>query len=261
MKFLPKTLEPCIVQKHAEPKINATITAVSNNAALSSAINSDILWMLCRFKFNDAYSVPGWAGWVSVLSEQKSQQRQSVIGYMTPLSESISEYSTLREVLTISQQATEKLNQKFTLVTFDMAAAIKAYNVIWQSNNFQNVVVNIGAFHTICSYLGCLGKIMAGSGYEDILVASEICASGSINKVMSGKHYNRAISIHKTMMESLERLLFTVYADNHPENLPDKVGWERFKCLAENPNNSNLKLVNNNESCKTFLSQYEKFKL
>jgi len=39
--------------------------------------------------------------------------------------------------------------------------------------------------------MGTLGKFVTGSGFEEILQESGICASGSINKVMGGKHYNQ----------------------------------------------------------------------
>lgn len=82
---------------------------------------------------------------------------------MTPITSPITEYSTIEEILAQSQKVTEKVGQTHTLVTFDLATAIKAYAVQWHSNKFQDVVINIGDFHTICSSFGCLGKLMAGS--------------------------------------------------------------------------------------------------
>ena len=41
--------------------------------------------------------------------------------------------------------------------------------------------------------IGALGKYMQGSGFEDVVIESGICASGSLKKVMSGKHYNHAL--------------------------------------------------------------------
>lgn len=106
---------------------------------------------------------------------------------MTPITSPITEYSSIEEILTQSQKATEKTGQVYTFVTFYLAAAIKAYAVQWHSNKFQDIVINIGGFHTICSFFGCLGKLMADSGFEEVLIESGICASGSIAKVMSGQ--------------------------------------------------------------------------
>ena len=46
---------------------------------------------------------------------------------------------------------------------------------------------------------------MKGSGFEDIVIEAGVCASGSLQKVMSGKHYNLALKVHKMVLEELER--------------------------------------------------------
>ena len=45
---------------------------------------------------------------------------------------------------------------------------------------------------------------MKGSGFEDIVIEAGVCASGYLQKVMSGKHYNRALRVHKMVLEALE---------------------------------------------------------
>lgn len=65
---------------------------------------------------------------------------------------------------------------------------------------------------------------MAGSDFEEVLIESGICASGSIAKVMSGKHYNRALRVHKIMMEALQKLLLTIFMTLNPESNPDAEG-------------------------------------
>ncbi|CAB4045000.1 Hypothetical predicted protein, partial [Paramuricea clavata] len=50
----------------------------------------------------------------------------------------------------------------------------------------------------------------------DLLVESELVASGSINGVINGKHYNRAIRTHKVMFEALTRVLFDMYMQSLP---------------------------------------------
>ena len=69
---------------------------------------------------------------------------------------------------------------------------------------FGKVIIRIGIFHTICSLFGALGKHMKGSGFEDIVIEAGVCASGYLQKVMSGKHYNRALRVHKMVLEALE---------------------------------------------------------
>jgi len=94
----------------------------------------------------------------------------------------------------------------------DLAAAKMAYDIIWDSGDkFSNVILNLGPFHVMCSFMGALGKMMTSSGFEDILIESGLCASGSIHQIMSGKHYNRAVRVHSTMLDALQRLLLEAF--------------------------------------------------
>ena len=72
----------------------------------------------------------------------------------------------------------------------------------------MDTFIHLGAFHTLASYLGALGKRLRGSGFSEIIIKSGVCASGSLEHVLTGKHYNIAMRIHKLTLEALERLLF-----------------------------------------------------
>ena len=102
-------------------------------------------------------------------------------------------------------------------MTGDLAVAKKAYVIVWQNERFQNVVVRLGMFHFLCSYMAALGKLVRGSGLGDIIVQSGICASGSIEAVLAGKHYNRALRVHKAVLESLQRLLLESFLSESTE--------------------------------------------
>jgi hypothetical protein len=49
---------------------------------------------------------------------------------------------------------------------------------------------------TCTMHMCAFGKLMGASEFEDILIESGLYASGSINKVMNGKHYNLAMHVH-----------------------------------------------------------------
>ncbi|KAK3732161.1 hypothetical protein RRG08_026543 [Elysia crispata] len=153
---------------------------------------------------------PSWKGWLSATQETKTHTK-SVVDYMAPINASINENSTIQAVIQISQE----VEQEYTFVTFDLAVAKKAYALIWHdAERYKNVVIHLGVFHTVLSYLGVLGKLMKGSGFEDIITEAGLCASGSLDKMMNGKHYNRALRVHTIMLEALERLLFTAFEQN-----------------------------------------------
>ena len=77
-------------------------------------------------------------------------------------------------------------------MTFDLAVAKKAYALVWQHpDTYKNVFIHLGVFHTMLSYLGALGKVMRGSGFEEVVIEAGLCATGLLEKVLIGKHYNR----------------------------------------------------------------------
>ena len=63
----------------------------------------------------------------------------------------------------------------------------------------------MGAFHTIGTLLGIIGKRFQDAGLRDICIESGIIAEGSVSGVSEGKRYNRAVRFHKLLYESLMR--------------------------------------------------------
>lgn len=80
----------------------------------------------------------------------------------------ITEAATAQKVLQISLEATQELGQPYTFVTFDLVIAKKAYDIVWQNlRRYKTVIIYLGVFHTIMSYLGALGKLQIGSGFGE----------------------------------------------------------------------------------------------
>ena len=80
----------------------------------------------------------------------------------------------------------------------------------------------------ICAFMGALGKYVRCSGFEEIFIDSGICARGSIEKVITGKHYNREIFVHKIVAEGLECLLLMKFEETRDgrirESNPSEAG-------------------------------------
>ena len=63
----------------------------------------------------------------------------------------------------------------------------------------------MGAFHIACVFVAVIGKWFADIGLRDLLLESRIIGSSSVNGVLEGKHYNRAVRVHKIVLEALPR--------------------------------------------------------
>ena len=173
---------------------------------------------------------------------------------MLPVFAPITENATVQYILRLSQKVSKEVNQPYTIITADLAVAKKAYNIIWQNlQEFSNVVIRLGVFHFICAYMGAVEKNLRGSGFEEIILEAGICASGSIEKVMTGKHYNRALRVHKVVLEALERLLLQYLRSNSGDEL-DESTWEAVMHLAKNPCKEKLREALENPGCQKLLS-------
>ena len=114
-------------------------------------------------------------------------------------------------------------------------------------------------FHITCAYMCALGKGMRCSVFEEILVKSGVCASGSIEKVMTRKRYNRALHVHKLVFERLERLLLQVFESSRGDIL-DEEARSILICLVGEPCKETLSEAMANESCMKMLSLFSEFK-
>ena len=103
-----------------------------------------------------------------------------------------------------------------------------------------------------------MGKLIGGSGFEDVIFQAGICSSGSMNGVISGSHYNRSWAVHGLFSEALERLLFerflTIVDDT---DIPDVI---RCNLLNRKATDNLLNDIEFNIEVARFFTLYENFK-
>ena len=57
------------------------------------------------------------------------------------------------------------------------------------------MVIRLGGFHILMNYLGTIGKMIAGSAVDELLVES-----GLYSETTTTKQYNRGVQAHKKLM-------------------------------------------------------------
>ena len=77
-------------------------------------------------------------------------------------------------------------------------------------------------FHAICTFLAVIGKRFQDAGLRDLCVESGVIADGSAAGVLEGRSYNRAIRLHKIMLEALNRLAWNGFQRWIEEHHKDK---------------------------------------
>ncbi|KAG5868451.1 hypothetical protein JTB14_037840 [Gonioctena quinquepunctata] len=152
---------------------------------------SDLLWL-----YGQLYTIPricGWNGFLYALTSEKKYAISQIIP-MPFFNASPTDYNTIYTTLLRAVDKCMKVKQKTCVVTFDQPHYQKARDFISSTSDprLQSVVIRLGGFHMLMSFLGSIGYVMSESGLEESL--STIYAPLSVGKMMSGHAYSRAIS-------------------------------------------------------------------
>lgn len=100
-------------------------------------------------------------------------------------------YSTLRFV------ASQGRTYGFTpVLTFDQPLWWKSMKILKSdtTNELSSIVLKLGGFHLMMSFVGCIGHLMQGSGLKEVLEL--VYATGAVPHILSGKAISRAVRSH-----------------------------------------------------------------
>jgi predicted DNA-binding ribbon-helix-helix protein len=198
------------------PEISIGTSTIKTNRIVADQ-RKDFGFIMIKYLNQTTHLLPGWTGYNQLLQHHSILQK-SAIHYLPVIEASPTEYSTVNMILTNSVKLANQLQLESMVVVFDQAIYAKAQIIRWKDPVLTSkLVIRLGEFHTMMSYLGILGKRFGIAGFQDIVVEAGIVAVGSINGVLSGKHYNRAMRAHKLMFEALERLRFKAFVDSLAE--------------------------------------------
>ena len=121
---------------------------------------------------------------------------------------------TVNEILSKAVQTKGEMKLKSIVAVFDQAIYSKAVEIIWKHGDlFLSIIPRLGAFHTICVLLSVIGKRFGPAGLRDIIIESGVIEEGSVEAVLNGKAYNRAVRFHKLMYEACMRLVWEGFVD------------------------------------------------
>ena len=113
----------------------------------------------------------------------------------------------------------EQLRLNYIVCVFDQAIYCKAMELKWRyPEKYKDCIVMLGIFHVTMMYLGITGKKFSDTGLKDLITQSDVVATGSVDKALSGKMYNRSVRAHKIVYEALYRCLLISMEDNNTEN-------------------------------------------
>ena len=113
------------------------------------------------------------------------------------------------------------------VVTFDWQLFIKALEIVMSKN--YKIILRVGGFHKVKSYLGSIGMIMAGSGLEEAMKLV-FDGEGTVDKIMKGSDYSKCVRAHRLISKAL-----VLSAKDLFEDEIDTSVLQRIKSMGRTP--------------------------
>ena len=186
--------------------------AVESGETTKSCLSDNLLclWRLLRKLHENDQIYAKFSGFVINLIQR--ELKKTVMTYLPPIETPITEYGTLFEMFHRSQQMSKQCNMRYTHITLDCGAAIKAYHVLWNNpDQFKDIILHLGDFHSMQAMFGVIGSYVSGSGFEDIIYQLGLCQPGTMKALIKGKHYNQAWMVHEAFSEAVSRMFLEKY--------------------------------------------------
>ena len=94
----------------------------------------------------------------------------TVTAYALTIEAPSTDLATVYTVLNRGKAVTLHLGQPFQVHTFDQQLYALAQQVKWaRSLEFPNLTIRLGGFHTVCTFIACIGRIWGDSGLKDMM--------------------------------------------------------------------------------------------
>jgi len=118
-------------------------------------------------------------------------------------------YTTMKRCVEMCTKA----GQQHAIQTFDQQLYAIA-QVKWSNTEeFKYQILHLGGFHMLSCFIACIGKLWSDGGLSDLLVESRIYASCTVEQMLSGKQFNRAVRALTLASKSLMSLWLSICFD------------------------------------------------
>ena len=130
--------------------------------------NYDMLWHISRFNKISSGSSRHWSRFMQDITKRLDFNKEARINFSPMIDLNPGDESCIYSTLKFITEEANKFGILASCVTFHQPLWLKAIRIIAESG--LKIVAKLGGFHTTMSFLGSTGKLMAGSGIEELLV-------------------------------------------------------------------------------------------
>ena len=149
---------------------------------------------------------PSWTGMMHMVSHREHPGQASVV-FLPMIDLNPSDLTCIYSTLHFVCDHARRYNVT-PILTFDQPLWWKALTIVQSepvNSKLRSVILRLGGFHTLMSFLGCIGHLMTGTGVKELLEL--VFASNTTAHMMSGKAVSRAIRGHLLIDAALNAIL------------------------------------------------------
>lgn len=168
---------------------------------------SNFLWAYS--KTINSKETSGRNGFLEKLTIDKTCDVSKIV-FLPFLNAPPSHEDTIYTVLMESVRKVRSYGKKYAIVTFDLPLFMKAFEMIScapDDSDLKFVILRLGGFHTLMSYLKAVGFIMKDSGLKDLLCLT--FGQNSVDKVFECSNYARTLRCHELAYLALIKIVIS----------------------------------------------------
>jgi hypothetical protein len=151
--------------------------------------NLNLLWHAGWFTVD--VKRPNWSGFMQDVC-YGDHSSAAIIQFLPILDLNPSDETCIHSTLLHVIDQAKQLGIVIPCITFDMPLWLKAVNI--SNTKKLHIVCKLGGFHTIMSFLGSIGHLMAGSGLEEMSHLNY--GKDTVSHILTGKAVSRALRAH-----------------------------------------------------------------
>lgn len=214
---------------------NMSYAVLENIDMKEPYLQSDLLWKTSSIA---QISRPLWNGYMQMITRGQHPGKASVV-FMPMIDMNPNDLTCIYSTLVFVSSHAKKYNTT-PVITFDQPLWWKAHTIVESeppNSILRSTVVRLGAFHTQMSFLGCIGRLMSGSGLHELLEV--VYAPNSVSHMLSGKAVSRSVRGHLLVDSALNILLTAkAYQTDITPLIDETKGVEESSEVSSSPENS-----------------------
>ena len=175
---------------------------------LHRAVLRELVYGLCRSNvLIQNTNIPQWMVFHSALCD--TELTTTGVAFNPIIMATPTNYSTVYTTMLRVQEVGKELGFEHLPLFFYMGLLTKALEIQWANpDSLSGVALGDGGMHLIMSLFSDIGCLYEDAGLKNILIDSNVFAAGTVQQIMKGKDFDRALESYKMLEEVLLKRFF-----------------------------------------------------